>query len=201
MLTVSRRGFLALGGTGAAGVALAACGTAADPRADASPDQLTAAEASAETALAAAYAAAASAFGQGEERATLEDFAAAAAKRAGEFGGGSAQAGETPTPDGGPDSPEALDGAIRAANSAIAAHREAAGLLDAVDGRTLASSSMIACAAELAAVNHFAGKPEAPLAFVTGGNQAPYEAAAETTSTTSSTSTTSESTSTTTEQP
>ncbi|HEY8001747.1 MAG: hypothetical protein ACHQJ5_09435 [Vicinamibacteria bacterium] len=201
MLTVSRRGFLALGGTGAAGVALAACGTAADPRADASADQLTEAEASAETALAAAYGAAASALAQGEERAALEDFAAAAAKRAGEFGGGSAQAGETPPADGGPDSPEALDGAIRAANKAIAAHREAAGLLDAVDGRTLASSSMIACAAELAAVSHFAGKPEAPLAFVTGGTEAPFESATETeATTTSSTSTTSESTSTT-EQP
>ena len=177
MLEVSRRGFLVLGGTGAAGVALAACGQAPDQRDDASPDELTAAEASAETALAGAYGAAASALPKGEERTTLEQFATAAGKRADEFGGGTAQAGDTPPADGGPDSPEALDGAIRAANAAIAAHREAAGLLDTSEGRALASSSLVACAAELAAVDHFAGKEQAPSPFVTGSTEAPYEAA------------------------
>ena len=161
MLEVSRRGFLVLGGTGAAGVALAACGQGPDQRDDASPDDLTAAEASAETALAGAYGAAASAL---------------------------------PPADGGPDSPEALDGAVRAANAAIVAHREAAGLLDTPEGRALASSSLVACAAELAAVDHFAGKEQAPSPFVTGATATPYEAANDsttsTTSTTSSTSTT-----------
>lgn len=194
MLEVSRRGFLVLGGSGAAGVALAACGQAPDQRDDASPDDLKAAEASAETALAGAYSAAASALPKGQERTTLQQFATAAGKRADELGGGTAQAGNTPPVDGGPDSPEALDGAVRAANAAIVAHREAAGLLDTPEGRALATSSLVACAAELAAVDHFAGKEQAPSPFVTGATATPYEAANDsttsTTSTTSSTSTT-----------
>ena len=145
MLTVSRRGFLALGGTGAAGVALSACGQTTDRRDDSSPDELKAAEASAETALAQAYSAAASALPKGEERTTLEQFATAAGDRADGLGGGTAQAGDTP--DGGPDSAEALDGAIRAADTAIAAHRQAAGLLDDEEGRALASTYLVAVAA------------------------------------------------------
>ncbi len=199
MLTVSRRGFLALGGTGAAGVALSACGTIADQRDDASPSELNTAQANAETALAAAYSQAASALPKGEERAALESFAAAAAKRTDAFGGATAQAGDTPPPDGGPDSPEALDGAIHAANAAIAAHRQAAGLLDTTEDRAQASSFLVACAAELAAVNGFAGKDEVPFAFVTGGPEKPYEstdspAGSETTSTTSSSTTSSSTT-------
>ena len=106
MLEVSRRGLLVLGGTGAAGVALAACGQGPDQRDDASPDDLTAAEASAETALAGAYGAAASALPKGQERTTLQQFATAAGKRADELGAGTEQTGDTPPADGGPDSPE-----------------------------------------------------------------------------------------------
>lgn len=191
MLEVSRRGLLVLGGTGAAGVALAACGQGPDQRDDASPDDLTAAEASAETALAGAYGAAASALPKGQERTTLQQFATAAGKRADELGAGTEQAGDTPPADGGPDSPEALDGAVRAANAAIVAHREAAGLLDTPEGRALASSSLVACAAELAAVDHFVGTEQAPSPFVTGATAAPYEAADTSTTSTTSTSTTS----------
>lgn len=191
MLTVSRRGFLALGGTGAAGVALSACGQTTDRRDDSSPDELKAAEASAETALAQAYSAAASALPKGEERTTLEQFATAAGDRADGLGGGTAQAGDTP--DGGPDSAEALDGAIRAADTAIAAHRQAAGLLDEEEGRALASTYLVAVACEVAAVDHFAGKEQSPSPFVTGGDQDPYEAV-EDSSTTSTSSTTESST-------
>jgi hypothetical protein len=206
MLTVSRRGLLVLGGTGAAGVALAACGQAADPRADASQGDLLQAELDAEVALAAAYKLAATTLRPGAERTALEDFAAAADKRAEQLRGlaPDANAGsQTPPPDGGPDSAEAVAATARLANSAIAAHNQAAGLLNSVETRALASSALAACAAELAAVNHFSGKPEVPHSFVTGGEQPPYESStAETTSTTSSstsTSTTAESTVTTTE--
>ncbi|MDX6583354.1 MAG: hypothetical protein QOI10_2538 [Solirubrobacterales bacterium] len=199
MPTVTRRGLLALGGSGLAGVALAGCAAEADPRKDASQSDLVDAEAEGEAALATAYAQAASSFDTGEERATLERFAAAAGKRANQVRRGS-DTNTTPpgqAPDGGPDSPEALAGAVHAANVAISAHREAAGLLDTVEGRALASSSLAACAAELAAVDLLAGDPASPNAFVTGGPEKPYEStdspdtSSTTTSTTSSSSTTS----------
>ncbi len=173
MPNVSRRGFIALGGTGAAGVLLAACGTDTDPRATGNDDDLTAAQAEAEQNLAAAYGVAAST-ASGEQRAALEGFADAAAQRSNEFGGGSAQAGE---PDGGPDSAEALTAAINLANAAIAAHRSAVTGLDSTEKRGLAASSLVACAAELAVVSNFAGEPEVPRAFVTGGSEEPYAAA------------------------
>ncbi len=195
MLTVTRRGLLAIGGTGAAGVALAGCGEATEPREEASAEELTAAEAEVETNLAGAYVAAAQVT-PGTQRATLERFAEAAKKRAVEFG---QPTSEAPGPDGGPDAPEALSACANLANAAIAAHLEAAGLLDEVEGRALASSSLAACAAELAVVNNFAGEPEVPDSFVTGGDEKPYESTDEPdsgdegeSSTTSSSSTTDE---------
>ena len=85
MLTVSRRGLLALGGTGVAGVALSACGAVADQREDADQEDLLTAEIDAELALAGAYRQAAGTSGSGEERTTFDDFAAAAEKRAAEL--------------------------------------------------------------------------------------------------------------------
>src|SRR5262245_46367856 len=113
MLSVSRRGLIALGGTGAAGLVLAGCGDAADRRADASQSDLLAAQGEAETALAAAYRQAAGSLSPGRERTALAGFAAAASKRAGELDS-TAGGNEQPPPDGGPDSPEALSGAIHA---------------------------------------------------------------------------------------
>jgi hypothetical protein len=174
MPTLTRRGLLILGGTGAAGVALAGCSKAEEPRDESDADALTSAEADAEGKLAGAYELAASAVPTGEERTTLQRFAAAAAKRAAEISGGSFE-NTSPPPDGGPDFPEALSACQHLANEAIAAHLQAARLLDEVDGRALASSSLAACAAELAAVNSFAGDPEVPSAFVTGGPEKPLE--------------------------
>jgi hypothetical protein len=171
MLTVTRRGLLVLGGTGAAGVALAGCSEATDPRDETSDEELTAAEVEAETNLSGAYVVAA-AVATGKQRATLERFAEAAKRRVVELGGPSS---EPPPPDGGPDLPEALSACVNLANAAIAAHLEAAGLLNEIEGRALASSSLAACAAELAVVSGFAGDPEAPSAFVTGGSEKPYE--------------------------
>jgi len=172
MPTLTRRGLLILGGTGAAGVALAGCSKAEEPRDESDPDALTSAQAEAEANLSGAYIVAAQATGTGEERTTLERFAAAAKKRAAAIGSG---AEPPPAPDGGPDSPEALSACQHLANQAIAAHLQAARLLDEVDGRALASSSLAACAAELATVNGFAGDPAVPTAFVTGGPQPPLE--------------------------
>ncbi|MET0730469.1 MAG: hypothetical protein ABWZ03_04690, partial [Solirubrobacterales bacterium] len=74
MPTLSRRGLLAIGGAGAAGALLSACGESVDPRAAGDDEALVSAEASAEASLAAAYSNAASAFGPGEERTALEQF-------------------------------------------------------------------------------------------------------------------------------
>jgi hypothetical protein len=199
MLTVTRRGLLVLGGTGAAGVALAGCGEVTEPREDASPEELATAEAEAETNLSGAYVVAAQVT-KGEQRSTLERFAGAAKKRAAEFG---QPTSEPPAPDGGPDAPEALSACANLANAAIAAHLDAAGLLDEIEGRALASSSLAACAAELAVVSGFAGEPEAPNSFVTGGAEKPYESTDEPDSDSATTSTTTDTdgTATTSEEP
>ena len=170
MLTVTRRGLLVLGGAGAAGAALAGCGEATEPRDDADPQALTQAQAEAETNLSGAYVIAAQVT-NGAQSAALESFAEAATRRAAEFGTSTSP----PEPDGGPDAPEALSACQHLANVAIAAHLEAAGLLDEVADLAVASSALAACAAELAAVNGFAGDPEAPSSFVTGGAEKPYE--------------------------
>lgn len=210
MLTLSRRGLLVAGGTSAAGVALSACGAAADPRADASPTDLAQAELTAELSLNAAYGQAAGALESGAQRTALESFATAAKARAEQLrqfvAEPTASSSTGSAADGGPATPEALAGAIAAANTAIAAHRQASGLLDSIETRALASSSLAACAAELAAVGHFAGRPEVPDAFVTGGEARPYQASGSSasTSTTSSSgesSTTTGSTATTTGAP
>ena len=192
MLTVTRRGLLVLGGTGAAGAVLAGCSEAGDPREDSSPEELTTAEADAEANLSRAYVLA-SQVTKGEQSATLERFGEAAKRRFAEVAGGSDE-NTPPEADGGPDKPEALSACRHLANAAIAAHLEAAGLLDDVEGRALASSSLAAVAAELAVVNGFAGDPEAPSPFVTGGADEPLESADEPDTGESSTSTTSSST-------
>ena len=171
MPTLTRRGLLILGSTGAAGVALAGCSSAEEPRDESDPEDLTAAEAEAEANLSGAYAAAAQVASAKQRAYTLESFAEAAKKRSAEFG----EVSTPPAPDGGPDEPEALSACQHLANEAIAAHLEAARLLDEVEGRALASSSLAACAAELAAVNGFAGDPEVPSAFVTGGPEEPLQ--------------------------
>ncbi len=171
MPSVTRRGLLVLGGTGAAGVVLAGCGSAEEPRDESDTEQLTAAEAEAEANLSGAYAAAAQ-VASGKQRAdALESFAEAAKQRSAEFG----DVSPPPAPDGGPDEPEALSACQHLANEAIAAHLQAARLIDEVEDRALATSSLAACAAELAAVNGFAGEPEVPSAFVTGGPEEPLQ--------------------------
>jgi hypothetical protein len=199
MPTLTRRGLLVLGGTGAAGVALAGCSSATEPRDEASTDELTAGEVDAENALAGAYDTAAGAASEAQQRAALQSFAAAAKKRATEIDSSASESAAPPS-DGGPDLPEALGACISLANEAIAAHLEAARLLDEVEGRALATSSLAACAAELAVVNGFSHQPQAPNAFVTGGSRPALESfdrpdsSEQSTTTTSSTSTTSSTT-------
>jgi hypothetical protein len=181
MLTVSRRGLFALGGSGAAGAVLAACGESADPRETGDDAELAQAEVEAELALETAYRQAGSTAAEAEQRTAFEAFAGAAADRADQIASAAGVDVEPPPgPDGGPDGPEALSAAINLANSAIAAHRAAVTGLDSVESRELATSALATCAAELAAASGFAGEPEAPRAFVTGAEEEPYEGAEDT---------------------
>ena len=187
---VSRRGFLVLGGTGAAGAVLTACGEPFEPRADDESAELLQAQLTAELGLADAYDLAAGTQ-QGQERSALETFARAASERAEALRQLAPDATAEPpggAVDGGPDGPEALSATIVLANAAIAAHRLGAGGSPTTETRGVAASQLVACAAELAVVSGFAGEPEVPRAFVTGAEAEPYEAADgtddETTSTT-----------------
>ena len=179
MPTLSRRGLLALGGAGAAGALLAACGEAVDPRADGDDDGAGLGRGlEAEASLAAAYST--RRLGLRPGRGANRRWSSSPTPPAGapsELGGGTGD--NEPPPDGGPDSAEALSAAINLANAAIAAHRAATPGLDSAEARGLATASLAACAAELAVVSGFAGEPEAPRAFVTGGDAEPHVAASD----------------------
>ncbi len=187
MHSVSRRGFLVLGGTGAAGAALASCGGKVSER-DASDDAaLLEAALAGESGLGAAYAAAAKS-AKPQETAALNQFRIASAKRSSELerlvsdaGGG---AGESGTSESG--------SSIEAANGAIVAYRAAAGPLSTEQDRGTMIAFLAAVAAELAVLSEFAGDQPVPYAFVTGEPEKPLEAAADTTTTTETTTTTGE---------
>jgi hypothetical protein len=172
MQTLSRRGLLVAGGTGAAATALAACGgSAEDPRDDGRDPELLAAALAAETALGDAYTSARPA--PGPQRAVYTDFAASSKRRAsdlesllGDAGGSAEDAASTGT---------AVP--IDAANAAIAAYREAAGPLSTEKLRGTAIAYAASVAAEVAVLSELAGDDPAPRAFVTGLAEEPYVAA------------------------
>src|SRR5215207_2307681 len=80
MLTISRRGLLALGGAGAAGAALAACGTEEDPRAEGRDPELLAAILEAELGV---EASAKAAGGRPQEAQAVAELVQAVAKASG----------------------------------------------------------------------------------------------------------------------
>ena len=153
MQTVSRRGFLVIGGTGAAGAVLAGCGGSVDdPRDEGRDPELLAAALAAETALGDAYAIG------GEELTTLLE-----------------QAGGQPTK-----AATTEPGTEREqANATIAAYRAAAGPLSTEELRGTAIAFLAAVAAELSVMSEFAGEDPAPRPFVTGLEAEPYVAADE----------------------
>jgi len=180
MHSLSRRGFIVLGGTGAAGIALASCGEEVDPRAEGRDDELLTAALSAEMGLQSAYAGGGLAGitptnpitdTQDERVARLEDLGATAASS------DAAAAGDV----------------IAASDAAIAAYRELAGIGSTIEIRSAATQGLAEIAAVLAAARLEAGDDPAPDAFVTGGVDPPYEPevadvdAEKTTSTTSTT--------------
>ncbi len=188
MRSLSRRGFLALGGSGAAGGVLAACGSAAEPREEGRDPELLDAAYTAETALGATYAAAAGS-ASGADAETIDRYRDASTARAGELRSLAGDAGGDPT-DGdsaGTDAGAAID----AANAAIVAYREAAGVLSSTELRQTATVDLSEVAGELAGLSLIAGEDPVPSAFVTGQASEPLQSTeGETTTSTTSTTTT-----------
>jgi hypothetical protein len=173
MPTLTRRGLIVLGGTGAAGAVLTACGAETEARRDSGDDGTLLSDAlAAERALGAAYAEAAGSAG-GEERSTLEAFA-----RASQLRGDDLESRTDGAEDGDADAPteQGLAGAIAAAEGAIAAYRDNAGLLSSADDRSTSMLDLVAVAAELAAVRELDGADPVPFPFVTGQDEPPLVA-------------------------
>jgi hypothetical protein len=197
MLTVSRRGLLALGGTGVATV-LAGCGSEPDPRAEGDDQQLLTNAYAAEVDLQTAYDTLSRGGVGGDDSATvIARSQRASSERQAELGKLGASAGQSQSDGGSADGADTGLGLTEAAaNAAIAAYRQCAGLLPEAADRATTMGFLAQVAAELAAIRGLFGKDQAPEAFVTGGSEQPFVAAAETTTT----STTSTSTTTTDEQ-
>ena len=188
MRSVSRRGFLVLGGTGATGAVLAACGSAAEPREEGRDPDLLGAAYTAETALGATYGAAAEG-SSGAEATEIDRYRAASDTRAEELSSLAADAGAEPADgeSGGSD----VAAAIAAADGAVGAYREASGLLSSTELRTTATADLAEVAAELAGLRLIVGDDPVPTAFVTGGAERPLQSTVgETTSSTTSTTST-----------
>jgi hypothetical protein len=183
MHSVSRRGFLVLGGTGAAGAALASCGGKTTERDQSDDAALLEAAHGAETSLGAAYGAAIKA-AKPQQAAALNQFRGASAKRASRLVQLVTDAGGEPSVgDSGSGSP------IESANGAIAAYRAGAGPLSSEQDRGTMIAFLAAVAAELSVLSEVDDAQPVPHAFVTGGEQAPLEPAGETTTTTDTTTT------------
>jgi hypothetical protein len=187
MRSLSRRGFLAVGGSGVAGAALAACGTSVETRdSDHDTELLDAALDAEATVEATATAAAKTPTEAQAEHELIEAIASASNARAeklrtlgeGTSGGQASAAGDT------------LADLARASADAVAAYRPAAGQLSTPQLRTTAITYMARSAAELAGLRGLLGEDPAPQPFVTGGAEKPFvEPTATTTSTTTTDST------------
>lgn len=178
MSTISRRGFLALGATGAAGVAVAACGAEEDPRGEGRDGELLGAALAAEISLTDSYASALGTVDARDQK-VVTQCRDASADRAGELGPLVEDAGGSPTEDSGGVATKGLEGAIAAADLAIAAYREAAGLLSTAELRRTATSSLAQVAGEQGALRTLGGEEPAPQAFVTGLDEPPLGATEE----------------------
>lgn len=181
MPRLSRRGFIALGGTGAAGAVLAGCGAAAEPREEGDDAGLLDAAVTAESAYRVAVQGFADQQGVSAEiekasAARLDELRPAAEKAGGEAALGGGQLAKPP----------------EAAAAAIAAYRQGARELSTTELRTTATQFLAQVAGELAALRELDGQAPVPYAFVTGLDEKPLQSAddAPTGATTSTTTTT-----------
>ncbi len=187
MPNLTRRSLLVLGGTGAAGLAVAGCTDEDDPRAEGGDEAVLQRAADAEAQIATVYD---SIRGDGEEAAVGRQFAEASAARATDLENLGAGAAKASTSAG-----AYPEGAIDAQDSAIAAYRECVRLGSTTEIRAAGIRFLAQVSAEQATVRGIAGDEQSPRAFVTGLKEKPYVASEDdedgdtTTSTTSSSST------------
>ena len=189
MLTISRRGLLALGGAAVAGTGVAACGTDEYPRDEGRDPELLGAMLAAELGVEASAKANEKQPQEAQAVAELVSaIARASAARVRTLRGLAQDAGgsEANQPQGAPTLPALADASERA----IAAYHEGAGLLSNPDLRSTASSYLAQSAAEVAALRGQLGDDPVPAAFVTGGSVKPYAFSSDTTTSTTSTTTT-----------
>ncbi|MQA75843.1 MAG: hypothetical protein GEU88_16175 [Solirubrobacterales bacterium] len=182
MLTISRRGLLALGGAGAAGAALTACGAEDDPRAEGRDPELLGAMLEAELGV---EASAKATSGQPQEAQAVAELVEAVAEASGarvqELRGLASDAG-APEPSA-PQAERSLPALAAAIQPALAAYHEGSGLLSSTELRSTATSFLAQCAAAAAAIADQIGEDPVPQPFVTGGGEAPLAAAPPTTTT------------------
>jgi hypothetical protein len=177
-IAISRRALLAGGGGGIAAAAVAACGTEAEDPSTTRDVELLGAAVAAERALTETYGFAADSVG-GSVAPALRQFAAASERRVEELttlleeqGGTADDVADNPPND----AESAVEAATLDLQDALAAYREAAGLLSEEAHRRTALGYMAEDAAELTLLQDVLGEPEAPQPFVTGGEERPLVA-------------------------
>jgi hypothetical protein len=194
MSKLTRRSLFAVGGTGAAGLVVAGCGTADDPRTEGRDGEVLDAAADAETTLGAIYDQL-DAGPQGNP--AVQQFRDASSSRLDELN----RVGAT-TPKASLDVDASTSAAIAAADPAIAAYRNVVRFGSTTELRSTAITFLTQVSAEQATLRGLGGEDQSPQPFVTGLKAKPYVATDDTaddttTSTTSTTSTSSTSTTTT----
>jgi hypothetical protein len=188
MLSVTRRGLFAVGGAGAASLAVAGCGTEDDPRAEGRDADLLDTAMSAEAILKQAYG---TITGSGDEQTVGRQFTQASSARVDELesiAGGPAKASASVA-----DYP---NGTIDAQASAIAAYRDLVRFGSKTDLRSTAIQFLTQVAGEQATLRALQDQDPSPVAFVTGLKEEPYIASNDTTSTTTTSSSTTSTTTT-----
>lgn len=169
MPALTRRAFFVLGSTGAAGAVLAACGAEDERRTESGDAELLTSAVAAEMALGEAYA---SADGDGGDAGAVLAAAARASARRLEQLESLAAERDTGAIDAGAGNGSDPQGA---GDAAVAAYREAAGLLTESAQRSTMAAFLAQVAGELAAIRVTRGEDPVPFAFVTGGEAEPYE--------------------------
>jgi hypothetical protein len=186
MPKLTRRSLFAVGGTGAAGLVVAGCGTADDPRTEGRDGELLDAAATAEAKLGAVYDGL-DAGPQGNP--AVQQFRDASSSRLDELNKLGAKGVSAPA-----DSGAVPADAVAAANAAIAAYRNVVRFGSTTELRSTAIKSGTQVSSEQATLRGLSGENQSPEPFVTGLQAKPYVASDDSTDDTTSTTSTSTST-------
>lgn len=167
MPNLTRRSLFALGGAGAAGVAIAGCAEEDDPRAEGRDGELLDRAAEAEAALGAVY----EGLDAGPQaNAAVRAFRDASSARLDELDRLGAAAADSANAE------SSAAAAITAANAAIAAYREGIRLLSTTEKRAPMIEFLTQVSAEQATLRGLENEDQSPQPFVTGLEERPYVA-------------------------